>query len=341
MLVDRNRKIYRVLSETHPRRGPAHTHDSISMKAIIEKLEENRMTKDHDRKNPVLGRKHKRIIAVIMSHALIQYCGSAWLSEHWDKSSISFLRHSSGDRLVLSTSLTPHLPKPDPDAEGRIHSYPGIFALAILMLEMELGKTIETARSEQEDFTDAEEPNLNTDYTVAWNMFDDYEIQDDTIPGFKSAVEACLNFSYWNEDTEPDDLVNHRENLYNDITLRRKIYQDIVMPLERELYMSFSDLNLDEPLSFTFWGRVKFPSQPMRQTRNATFNHINTISDIASKKSHSTGASIIEKLPVSESLNVMTRSQVFFHDVFISVSDERQVTRFPYVQVDLDFDGFF
>jgi hypothetical protein len=332
MLVDHNRKIYRVLSETPQRSAPAHTHNSISMKAIIRKLE----TETHDRKNPILGRTHKRIIAVLLAHALVQYCGSAWLSEHWDKTNISFLRHSSGDRLVLSTSLKPHNPEPDLDAEGRVHSYPGILALAILMLEMELGKTIETARSKQEECMDDEESNINTDFNVAWSMFDDDEIQDDTIPGFKAAVKACLNFSYWNEDTKPDDLINHREKLYDDITLRRKIYQEIVMPLERELYMSFPDLNLDEPLKLAFWDRVEVPSLPTCQNRKATFNPTSTISDIVLKQSHDTGTSIIKIPPVSEPLNITTRPQVFFHDVLISVSDERQVIRFPQVQVDFE-----
>jgi hypothetical protein len=237
---------------------------------------------------------------------------------------------------VLSTSLKPHNPEPDLDAEGRVHSYPGILALAILMLEMELGKTIETARSKQEECMDDEESNINTDFNVAWSMFDDDEIQDDTIPGFKAAVKACLNFSYWNEDTKPDDLINHREKLYDDITLRRKIYQEIVMPLERELYMSFPDLNLDEPLKLAFWDRVEVPSLPTCQNRKATFNPTSTISDIVLKQSHDTGTSIIKIPPVSEPLNITTRPQVFFHDVLISVSDERQVIRFPQVQVDFE-----
>lgn len=336
MLVDSNRKIYRVLSETPQRRGSAQTHDTVSMKAIIEKLEEDRITKTHDRKNPILGRKYKRIIAVLLSHALLQYCGSAWLIEHWDKNSISFLRDSRGDRLVISTGLKPQNSEPDLDAESRMHGYPGVLALAVLMLEMELGKTIETARSEQEEFVYDEESNINTDFNVAWNMFEDDEIQDDTIPGFKDAVKACLSFSYWNENTEPDDLINHREKLYDDITLRRKIYQEIIMPLERELFMSFPNLNLDEPLRFAFWDRVKVLSQPTHQDQKAVLNPTRTLPDVLLKQSHNNGTSILDKLSPSAGLSIITPDQVFFHDVPIPASDERQVRYFFQVRVELE-----
>lgn len=340
MLVDHNRKLYRVVSETPQRRGRAHTHNMVSMKAVVEKLEENRTNTTHDKKNPILGRKHKRIIAVLLAHALMQYCGSEWLSERWDKTSISFLRHSSGDRLVLSSHLKPYNPEPDPDAEGRSHCYPGILALAILMLEMELGKTIETARCEQGDFADDITADPDADLNVAWNMFEDEEIQDDTIPGFKAAVEACLKFSYFNHDTEPDDLINHRQKLYDDIYLRQKIYQEIIMPLERELHMSFRDLNLDESLKFTFWDHIKSPSAPTGQNLKVACNTVSSTLDLGLKQSSNPGTSITTSIVTGEQFDRVTPHQVFFHDVHISVSDERQVITFPCSDTCRDVDHF-
>lgn len=322
MHVDHNRKLYRVVSETPQRRGRAHTHNTVSMKAVVEKLEENRTNTAHNKKNPILGRKHKRIIAVHLAHALMQYCGSEWLSERWDKTSISFLRHSSGDRLVLSSHLKSYNPEPDLDAEGRSHCYPGILALAILMLEMELSKTIETARCEQENFTDDNSADPDADLNVAWNMFEEEEIQDDTIPGFKAAVEACLKFSYFNHDTESDDLINHRQKLYDDIYLRQKIYQEVIMPLERELLMSFPDLNLDESLRFTFWDHIKSPIQPTGQDRKVNCNAVSSILDLSLKQSSDPGTSITTLIVTGEQFDGVILHQVFFHDVHILASDE-------------------
>lgn len=125
---------------------------------------------------------------------------------------------------MLLTNLKAFNPEPDLEAEGRIYGYPGILSLVILILEMELGKTIEAACSELEYFDVDDEVNSNTDFDAAYSMFEDNEIQGDTIPGFKSAVKACLDFYYSNDETEPDDLINYRGKLYGDLGLRRKIY---------------------------------------------------------------------------------------------------------------------
>lgn len=320
MILDHDRKIYKV--QEPPKKGHRHTHDTLSMCTIIERLEAKRISQTQDRKNPILGRKHKRIIAVLLAHALVQYCGGVWLDEQWDKNSISFLRHSSGDRLVLSTNLKASNQGPDLEAEARMHEYPGILALAIIMLEMELGKTIETARSEQEDF-DVHEPNSNTDWNAAYSMYEDDEIQDDTIAGFRSAVKACLDFSYWNDNTEPDDLINHREKLYRDLALRRKIHQEIVIPLERELYMSFPDINLDDPLKFTFWDNVEASSHVVHQKQRLSPRFISSISDVVMTTTQSTGTSIVAKLQATAKIDALISHQVFFHDVPLSISDAR------------------
>jgi hypothetical protein len=323
MLVDHNQKFYRLISEKHSpqRSGLTPTHDLMPLRTIIEKLEEERLGGNFGKKRTILGRKYKRIIAVLLSHALLQYCGSAWMSEHWDKSSISFLRHSIGDRLVLSSSFEPYETRPDMDAEYRMHPYPGVLALAILMLEMELGQTIETARNEQKVFGDDEESNINNDYGVAWNMFENKEIEDDTIPGFKAAVKACLNFSYWNDNTELGDSIYHREKLYDDIALRRKIYEEIVSPLEQELYMSFPDLNLYEPLRFSFWDL----SRSFQHGKKEMFIPLITIPYVGSKGTPFHGPSISGKVSSYIAEGSLTAYPIFFHDVSIAISEERPV----------------
>jgi hypothetical protein len=299
------------------RKLAADAYAPLSMKIVIEKLQEERLQGSEFKGNSILSLKQRRIIAVLLSHTLLQFCGSAWLSEHWDKGSISFLQHSCGDRLVLSTDLQVHQIGPDLDAPDRFHQYPGILALGIILLEMELRKTIETARSEQD-----EEPNPNTNVDVALKMFDD--IQDNAMPDFKAAVEACLiNFDCIQESREDkDDIIYHRDKLYDSMALRNKIYQEIIVPLERELCTSFPEIKLEKlsqmPLTLSFWGRKDFSPQNRR---------IVPISPTPLPNLRSKANSVMNSiLPPDQKAHIPCTQPIFFHDVSVASSIERQVT---------------
>lgn len=68
------------------------------------------------------------------------------------------------------------------------------------------------------------------------------------------------------------------------------------MPLERELHMSFPGLNLDDPLRFTFWDRVKTPSHAVQHEQRPAARYFNTISGEVMKPPHTIGTSIIATL---------------------------------------------
>jgi hypothetical protein len=331
LLIDHDKKLWHTLSATTPRKASkVDLYDSLSMKVIIEKLQEERLQGSEFKGNSILSLKQRRIIAVLLSHGLLQFCGSAWLSEHWDKESISFFRYGDDDRIVLSTALQAHEVSPDPDAPFRFHHYPGVLALGVLLLEMELKKTIETARSEQDEpSTDDEEPNLYTDLEIALKMFDD--IQDNALPDFKSAVEACLTFDYFKEGTEIDDLIYHRDKLYDDMVLRRKIYQEIVAPLERELCISFPEIKLDGlsqmPLAFSFWNRANLPPRTLHNNQKITHLAPITPTSIPSKHTIKNVKSILTEGTSDSLVQIRNLQPVFFHDVSMPLSKERQVAR--------------
>ena len=326
LILDGDRKLWHTLAPTLPRKVPMlDLCDSVSMRTIIQNLQEERLQGSEFRGNTILSLKQRRVIAVILAHSLLQFCGSAWLHESWDKGSISCFHHAEGDRIVLSTGLKTKDIAPDPDAPYRFHQYPGVLALAILLLEMELKKTSETAKSEGDDpVTEDGELDLNADLEIAQRMFDD--IQDNALPDFKAAIEACLSFQYFKEGTEIDDLIYHRDKLYDDIGLRRKIYAEIVAPLERELCVSFPEVKLDKlremPLSFPFWGRIdlalRFSAKPgkLHQNQNAvdtslSFKVPHKVKSIISEPSPYTNAHVNHALPI------------FFHDVPLSLSNDR------------------
>lgn len=334
LLVDDDRKLWHTLAPA-PSRKPAsiNAHETLSMKHIIEKSQEERLQGSSFKKSAILSLKERRIIAVLLAHCLLQFCGSAWLEEHWSKESIAFFQRADGDRIVLSTGLKEHATKSDEDAPYRFHHYPGILALGILLLEMELKKTIETARNESlDDFDQDEEPNLNTDLETALKMFDD--VQDNALPGFKAAVDACLTFDYFKEDTEIADLVYHRDKLYDDMALRRKIYQDIIAPLERELCMSFPEIQLDElsqmPLKFSFWERMED-----RTTNDIHRNENRSPGPTRLPRSPPpTGPSQPNELTIAEAIPrpvipIHMSQPVFFHDVPVEASKERLVINVP------------
>jgi hypothetical protein len=66
--------------------------------------------------------------------------------------------------------------------------------------------------------------------------------------------------------------------LYDDIGLRRKIYAEIVAPLERELCISFPEVKLDKlrdtPLSFPFWGRIDLAPRASAKSRKVNQNQM-------------------------------------------------------------------
>jgi hypothetical protein len=330
MILDDERKLWYTLAPTFSRKAPAlHLCDSISMTSIIEKLQEERLQGSEFQGSSILSLKQRRVIAVILAHGILQFCGGTWLCENWDKRSISFFRHAGGDRIVLSAGLQTQDLAPDTDAPYRFHQYPGVLALAILLLEMELKKTSEMAKSEQDDpAAEDGEFDLNTNLEIAQKMSD--EIQDNALPNFKAAIEACLSFHYFKEDTAIDDLIYHRDKLYDDMGLRRKIYAEIVAPLERELCMSFPEVKLDKlrdmPLSFTFWERIDLAPRALIKTRNVIQIPQETDDTNPPLKETRLIKSILTQCSPHATAQTQHIQPIFFHDVPLSLSNDRQVT---------------
>jgi hypothetical protein len=100
--------------------------------------------------------------------------------------------------------------------------------------------------------------------------------------------------------------------------------------------MSFPDLDLDDPLRFTFWDRVKTPSHAVHHEQRPVSRYINTISDVVSKPPHTIGTTIIATLQAEARIDAFIPHQVFFHDVPLAIGDERQAHLFkPHITFDL------
>ena len=96
-------------------------------------------------------------------------------------------------------------------------------SLGVLLLEIHLGSPIES-RWTKEDLSTDGQPNALTNLTTAIRLLD--ELEYDVIQSYKSAVRACL---------DPDMCSSENAEHFS-----KRVYEEIVSPLERDLYNGWS-----------------------------------------------------------------------------------------------------
>lgn len=137
-----------------------------------------------------LGLRDKRRLGLILSHSLLQYHDSAWLGSEWDKRHISFFHLEDKpdlQRPYLSTCFNrPHLDVINTEMT-RFHRNPGILALGILLIELDLERLIETFR------TATDKINANTDWIVADRIA---QSMDQCSEPYREAIRACLDIPW-------------------------------------------------------------------------------------------------------------------------------------------------
>jgi hypothetical protein len=187
--------------------------------------------------------KDKCILSVILAKSLLDFSESKWVSG-WSKESISFLSVVAGSIDFRRPCLTTDFKSPGSGGNIRgqddgvsmyqLHPCPPLLQLAIILLELQKGDTIESMRSE-EDLVDGR-PNRNTDFITAIRVIDD--IVDDIRVDSRNAVKACLECNF-NTKQCPS---------FDDEDFRKAVYTQIVAPLEKELYDGFKIMVEDLPL---------------------------------------------------------------------------------------------
>ena len=209
------------LWRARPRRRSLHVEEP-EVRISLDRLLRDSATK--------MSLKQKRILAVVIAHAVLNFCESPWLDESWDKTHISFYGQPTGDggldfdRPYLSTNFRDPTQSPKDQAVFlNLHRSPAILALGILLLEIQLCEPIESHWAE-EDLVDGQ-PNSNTNLTAAERLLE--KSVDEIYERYRMAIEACLNcdFALLLEDT----------SLENE-TFRQQVYEKIVVPLEEELW---------------------------------------------------------------------------------------------------------
>ncbi|KAJ5747489.1 Cadherin [Penicillium nucicola] len=260
--------------------------------------------------------KTKRILAVLLSYALLHLHGTAWLSPSWGPSNVYFFRTNTARiplkpfiqasldaRPDVSSSLAggpgefstdeEDLEDIDPD-DVLVHQCPALVSLGVMLMEMFLATPFETLAQQSGVY-----PADRMKFTDADTVFQNFKAEIPQNSQFYYAVEKCLDPSVW----ENEDAIR-----LDDDTIRKLIYEEVVQPLEDELFQGFSYISRDDldqfaqNLDFDGWGQViqsqhkeSSNSQPESIQRsdsypNADKNSLEFFDDDSIADSHTTEA---------------------------------------------------
>ncbi|KAL1638135.1 hypothetical protein SLS58_008972 [Diplodia intermedia] len=201
-----------------------------AQKQTMTRVMEPCMTLDHLLRHQSQKKlKERRVLAVILAHSLLHLSDSNWLRDEWDKTHISFFS-SQPDQINLKPYLATNfqaLTERNDQSRMQIHPSPTILALGILLLELQIWATIESRRI-PEDLAEDGSVNINTNLSTAVRVLDD--AADEIFENYRRAVHACLEC----------DFLNANEVDFNDEGFRSLVYENIVAPLEKELYQGDS-----------------------------------------------------------------------------------------------------
>jgi hypothetical protein len=183
-------------------------------------------------------KRDRRVLAVIIAHSFLQLCESPWLRQKWGKESIFFFPRVSESVVDI------HKPYIAPNFQATMsfddtrngpcpHPYPSILALGILLLELELGRTIVSERAAEDE--QHNHSYLETDRRTATRITRGKRFRKNVCVGYLAAINACLECKF-----VPNGAV------ISAVNFREAIYENIVIPIEKELYDGWNIL-MDDP----------------------------------------------------------------------------------------------
>ncbi|ETS79009.1 hypothetical protein PFICI_08862 [Pestalotiopsis fici W106-1] len=178
-----------------------------------------------------LDPKMRLLLSYTIAKAFWQFYGTDWMQKEWTKDTVHFMFEKLSTipkgLLINEPFLSAQFGKPtcpDSEDEARIHSFPKILALGIMLIEIELGISLEERRTADHNGIDGL-PTVNTNLLTASDTFKDVLKQNSAV--FKplvEAIETCLKPDRFNE-------------YQNDVaSLREALMKLIVDPIE-QLYM--------------------------------------------------------------------------------------------------------
>lgn len=191
--------------------------------------------------NTSLFKLERITLAVNLASSLLQLHATPWFNERWNKRDILFLANNAtinpgsrrlprpvdierpllAQRFLSNGTTTPSTNSTFPQPT---HPNLSVLSLGIMLLELWFATPIE-ARRLPSDLVDGK-PNSSTDLTVAERWVQENANLEDMPAGYWQAVSSCIYCFF-----QPMPRVKRLE----DPDFREAIWQNVVVPLEKEL----------------------------------------------------------------------------------------------------------
>lgn len=232
--------------------------------------------------------KTKRILSLIIGSTVFHLNGTSWLQPGWGSANIKFFQTTSSKiKIPLRPFIQTQLPKASPagatpdcqlvvnggdadddswDELDSEHRCPALVALAVVLMEVYFVKPFKNL-AEMHDIPLIKKPGGRVALIDVDQVFNGdaengkegwrYHIPEDSF--LLNAIDNCLDGQLW-EDDEGEALDNG--------TLRSRIYEHVVRPLELHLTHGFSQIPLDgidkcaRDLDLGKWGQVVTSHEP-------------------------------------------------------------------------------
>ncbi|KAL7793615.1 hypothetical protein V8C37DRAFT_378462 [Trichoderma ceciliae] len=207
-----------------------------------------------------LTAKMKVALAYILAHAVWQYYDSDWMKTQWTSELIQFMkerpnRHINGEQSYLfawKPYLSVYFSKNDLSScdssvvDGRIHPFPKIQALGIMLVEIGIGSPLH--KNTDQSPTESLAAKANKDLLLAIECSRKEKLWEDCdYPSYLSAVENCL---------DPRTFLGNPEDAKGLRQRRDTLYNKVVFPLE-ELLRGTQWMN-----QLTKIGPLRLPAKP-------------------------------------------------------------------------------
>jgi len=183
--------------------------------------------------------KMKASLAYIVARSVWQFYDRDWMKTEWNGTTIEFLREvdkTTEDKLYVwkpyfAATFIQREPKCMDycDATGKIHQYPRVLALGVMLVEIGLGCSWRTSNEEVSAHSQ-----LNGDWiwameksqeTKAWPDFD--------YPQYRNAVKNCLNNELFKSAPYQSSPEQDKQQYKEGLDKRRQIlYEQVIHPLE-------------------------------------------------------------------------------------------------------------
>ncbi|KAF4470159.1 hypothetical protein FALBO_2934 [Fusarium albosuccineum] len=221
---------------------------SISLSRLLEEVSAS---------NSDFTEKRKEVLSWLLAKAVWQYYASPWMHQPWDKESVHFLSerrktdegHITGiyvNEPLLSVSIIPNQGEIKKDQGGRgqetrhipyrgqcrspflvrpLHPVPKILALGIMLIEIQLGRRIESLYGEDEwpKYCPRGNPNQNTNYKICRDLIAKPAFFEDMADPLEALIRNCIQPNEVFVPPQVRDDQGIREALYS-LVHRLEIY---------------------------------------------------------------------------------------------------------------------